>query len=284
MHIDRKSGDAIRQNVSTAIAEDLGSGDLTAALLKSSATARAGVVCRDRAIIAGQPWFDEVFRQIDATVNVHWHISDGEIAERDTVLCEIEGTSGSLLAAERTALNFLQMMSATATVTAEYVKAVAGTGAVILDTRKTIPGLRLAQKYAVRCGGGQNHRVGLYDAILIKENHIAAAGGIETILQQAMANNPGVLIEIEVESLADLRVALEAGARRIMLDNLSLADTAQAVRINREEFGGHAQIESSGGKSLKEIRQTAETGVDFISVGALTKNVQAVDLTMLIDL
>jgi len=283
MQIDPQTSRSIRDTVAAALAEDVGSGDLTAALIAPAQAARATVVCRQAAVIAGRPWFDEVFRQIDEHLEIRWHKADGDAVEADSVLCELRGNARSLLTGERTALNFLQLLSATATTTARHVAAVAGTGSVILDTRKTLPGLRLAQKYAVRCGGGRNHRSGLYDAVLIKENHIASGGGIESVLQKAISKNPGVMVEIEVESLEELRHALSAGARRVLLDNFSLEDTAAAVRINRDEYGHAAELESSGGKTLEDIARTAATGVDYISVGALTKNVQAVDLSMRVE-
>jgi len=284
MHIDTETRNALRDNVAAAIAEDVGSGDLTGALVEASRDARATVVCREAAVIAGRPWFDEVFRQIDDSLEIAWQVDDGDAVAAGTTLCSIAGKARSLLTGERTALNFLQLLSSTATTTARYVAAVAGTGTTLLDTRKTIPGLRLAQKYAVRCGGGQNHRCGLYDAVLIKENHISSGGGIEAVMAKAVATHPGVLIEIEVESLDELRRALAAGATRILLDNFSLDETAEAVRINREDFEAAARLESSGGKTLEDIARTAATGVDFISVGALTKNVRAVDLSMRVEM
>lgn len=272
--------DAIARNVETAIAEDVGSGDRTAGLLPDDVDATATVHCRERCVVAGRPWFDEVYRQLDPAIAVEWAVSDGQQVPADTTLCQLAGPAKSLLTGERCALNFLQLLSATATTTRQYVDAVADTPAIILDTRKTLPGLRHAQKYAVRCGGGENHRLGLDDAILIKENHIATAGGIEAVLRKAEIGGADVPVEIEVESISDLRVALQAGAGRVMLDNFSIEDTVEAVRINRDEFGSAAKLEASGGQTLGDLRRTAEAGVDYISVGALTKNISAIDLSM----
>jgi nicotinate-nucleotide pyrophosphorylase (carboxylating) len=282
MAADRGLAEAIRKNVTDALAEDLRDGDLTAALIPASVTAHARILSRDPCILAGRPWVEEVVAQVDADVALEWHTADGQpVAAGDTV-CLLSGPARSILSAERTALNFLQLLSGTATTTRQYVDAVAGTGAIILDTRKTLPGLRIAQKYAVRCGGGENHRIGLFDAILIKENHIESAGGIEPVL--AATAGTAVMVEIEVESLEDLRTALGAGATRIMLDNFSLPDTREAVRLNREDFASQAKLEASGGKTLEDLRKTAEAGVDYISVGALTKNVASIDLSMRVQL
>ncbi len=277
--------DAERQSlgptVAAALAEDIGSGDLTAALIDEDEVVGASIIARELLVLAGHHWAAEVFGQLDERIQVDWYIEDGQRAEADDVICKLVGPARALLTGERTALNFLQTLSATATVTAEYVAAVAGTPARVLDTRKTLPGLRLAQKYAVRCGGGENHRAGLYDAILIKENHIRSAGGIAEALRRAQGAADDVLVEVEVESLGELREALDAGAGRILLDNFSLADLREAVSINAEYGYVAAELEASGNVSLDTIRDIAETGVNYISTGAITKNVRAVDLSML---
>ena len=271
--------DDLPEQVSRALREDIGSGDVTARLIAPGARARARVLCRESAVICGSAWFDESFRQVDAAVQVHWHTGDGDRVAPDTVLCELEGPARALLTGERTALNFLQLLSATATATARYVQAVAGTTCRILDTRKTLPGLRTAQKYAVLCGGGQNHRIGLYDMVLVKENHIAAAGSIAAAVSAARAQAPGIPIEVETETLDEVAAALAARCDIIMLDDFPLADLERAVTLNRA--APHpARLEASGGVSLERIGAIAATGVDFISVGGLTKHVQAVDLSM----
>ena len=267
--------------VAAALAEDVGGGDLTAALIDQDTVVGATVIARESLVLAGHPWAAEVFRQLDESIQVDWYIEDGQRADPDDVICKLVGPARALLTGERTALNFLQTLSGTATVTAEYVAAVAGTGARVLDTRKTLPGLRLAQKYAVRCGGGHNHRVGLFDAILIKENHVKSAGGITAALQRAQAAAADVLIEIEVETLDELREALDSGAGRILLDNFPLGDLREAVAINAGYGFVGAELEASGNVSLDTIRAIAETGVDYISTGAITKNVRAIDLSML---
>ena len=267
----------IREQVRVALEEDIGSGDLTAALLDENETASAKIIAREAGVLCGIDWVYEVFRQVDPDVVVSWEADDGEMVEPDQLLCRLKGRARSLLSGERVALNFLQTLSGTATLTSAYVQAVAGTGARILDTRKTIPGLRLAQKYAVRCGGGDNHRIGLYDAILIKENHIATAGSITAVLKRARENYPDVETEIEVETLEQLREAIEAGAIRILLDNFSVDDLIAAVAINE----GRARLEVSGNVTLETIRELAETGIDDISIGALTKHLEALDLSML---
>ncbi len=271
----------IGPTVAAALAEDIGSGDLTAALIDADAVVGATIIAREPLILAGHPWASEVFRQLDERVLVDWYIEDGQHAETDDIICKLVGPARPLLTGERTALNFLQTLSGTATVTARYVAAVAGTRARVLDTRKTLPGLRLAQKYAVRCGGGYNHRTGLYDAILIKENHVKSAGGISEALRRAQDTAADVLVEVEVESLEELREALDAGATRILLDNFSLADLREAVSINAGYGYVGAELEASGNVSLETIREIAETGVDYISTGAITKNVRAIDLSML---
>jgi len=267
----------IREQVRQALAEDIGSGDLTAGLIPGQAQARATVICRQPAVIAGQQWVEEVFNQLDPSITSMWYCSDGDSVDADRVLYEVVGNARHLLTGERTALNFLQTLSGVATLTSDYVKAVEGTGVNILDTRKTIPGLRLAQKYAVTCGGGVNHRIGLYDAVLIKENHINAAGSIAQALEQASSMiQPGTDIEIEVESLDELRQALNAGATRLLLDNFSLEELRDAVAL----ADGKARLEASGNVNLQTVRSIAETGVNDISVGELTKHVSAIDLSM----
>lgn len=269
--------DDIPETVHRALTEDVGTGDLTAALIPADALAEAQVVTREPAILCGTAWFDEVFRQVDKRASVAWNARDGDAIRAGQILCTLRGPASALLTGERSALNFLQLLSGTATLARQYVDAVRGTRAVILDTRKTVPGLRRAQKYAVTCGGGQNHRLGLYDAILIKENHIAAAGSIAAALRAARASAPpGVTVEVEVENPDQLREALESGAERILLDNFSIEELKAAVR----ETGGRAKLEASGGVNLANIRAVAETGVDFISIGGITKNVAAVDLSL----
>jgi len=267
----------IRASVQHALAEDIGSGDITAGLIPEQTSAQATVISRETAILSGRPWFDEVFRQMDTRVQIVWHARDGDRVEPNQALCNLSGPARSLLSGERTALNFLQTLSGTATQTRACVDAVRGTRAVILDTRKTLPGLRAAQKYAVTCGGGHNHRLGLYDAVLIKENHIAAAGSVSAALAQARAAvTTDILIEVEVENLDQLREAITAGATRILLDNFDLERLTAAVR----ETAGRATLEASGGITLDNIHAIAETGVDFISVGSLTKHLRAIDLSL----
>jgi nicotinate-nucleotide pyrophosphorylase (carboxylating) len=271
--------DDLSEQVSRALREDIGSGDVTAQLIDAATRARARVLCRESAVICGTAWFDETFRQIDSAVRVQWRVADVERVAPDTVLCELEGPARALLTGERTALNFLQLLSATATATARYVQAVAGTACRILDTRKTIPGLRTAQKYAVLCGGGQNHRIGLFDMVLVKENHIAAAGSIGAAVSAARALSPGVPVEVETENLDEVSAALAARCDVILLDEFSLESLRSAVALNRATPHS-AKLEASGGVSLERIGAIAATGVDFISVGGLTKHVQAVDLSM----
>jgi nicotinate-nucleotide pyrophosphorylase (carboxylating) len=270
----------VEQTVATALREDVGSGDLTAQLIPADRTARATVITREDAVLCGTAWFDEVFRQIDARVRVAWSARDADRVRADQQLCTLEGPARSLLTGERTALNFLQMLSATATVTRKYVDTVAGTNCRILDTRKTIPGLRVAQKYAVRCGGGTNHRIGLFDAILVKENHIAAAGSIAGAVAESRRLDSKVLLEVEVENLTQLREALDARVDRVLLDNFSLEQLREAVKITRQHANARTELEASGNLSLETLRAVAETGVDFISAGSLTKHVRAVDLSM----
>ncbi len=267
----------IKECVQRALAEDLGSGDRTAALIPQHALAQAKVISREHAIVCGHAWFDEVFRQLDARVALAWEVQDGDEVQAGQTLCTLRGPARALLSGERTALNFLQTLSGTASTTRTYVDAVRGTAAIILDTRKTLPGLRQAQKYAVTCGGGQNHRMGLYDAILIKENHIRASGSISAALAAARAaGGESISLEVEVENLEQLREALAAGAQRLLLDNFDLAGLRSAVAAT----GGRACLEASGGITLTNLRATAETGVDYISVGSLTKNLRAIDLSM----
>lgn len=266
----------IATDIERALAEDLGEGDATAGLLPADASARAALTCRDSAVIAGTAWFDACFRRLDPAVQIDWRVHDGERVAPGTVICHLSGNARSLVTAERSALNFLQLLSATATATADYVAAVAGTAVRVLDTRKTIPGLRQAQKYAVRCGGGHNQRMGLYDAILIKENHIIAAGSITAAVQAARQLHPHLPLEVEVENLDELEQALQAGVDRIMLDNFELAQMVEAVR----HTAGRVPLEVSGNVDLTTIGEFARTGVDFISVGALTKHVRAIDLSL----
>jgi nicotinate-nucleotide pyrophosphorylase (carboxylating) len=273
--------EAIHRNVKDALAEDIGGGDLTAALIDADEVVGATIIARESLVLAGHPWADEVFRQLDDTVQVDWYIEDGEHAESEDVICKLVGSARALLSGERTALNFLQTLSATATTTAAYVAAIDGTATRLLDTRKTVPGLRHAQKYAVRCGGGENHRVGLYDAILIKENHIRSAGSITAALQRARDIDTDVLVEVEVETIDELGEALDAGAGRILLDNFTLDELREAVRVNAGYGYARAELEASGNVTLDTVRDIAETGVDYISTGAITKNLSAVDLSML---
>lgn len=271
---------AVERNVRDALAEDLRDGDLTAALIPEQAVASATIATRQAMRLAGRPWVDEVYRRLDGRIAVEWLAADGDEVQAGREVARLHGPARALLSGERTALNFLQLLSGTATITAAYVAAVAGTKAQILDTRKTVPGLRLAQKYAVRCGGGSNHRLGLYDAVLVKENHIRASGGVEAALAAARSRAPRAPVEIEVESLDELRRALRAGARRLLLDNFDIDGLQEAVAVNRQEGRPPAELEASGGLSLEDVRAVADTGIDFISVGALTKNVQAIDLSM----
>jgi nicotinate-nucleotide pyrophosphorylase (carboxylating) len=266
--------------VARALAEDLGSGDVTAVLIDEKQRAKAQVLARESAILCGTPWFDEVFHQIDAASDVRWLFNDGARIARDTVVCTLVGPARALLSGERTALNFLQTLSGTATAASRFAEAVRGTPARILDTRKTLPGLRSAQKYAVRCGGAYNHRHGLYDAVLIKENHIAALGSIDAAVRRARAQAPSLLLEVEVENVEQLRVALETAADRIMLDNFSLEQLRAAVAIRNAHSGKRKELEASGNIDINNVRAVAETGVDWISTGAITKHVQATDYSM----
>lgn len=267
----------IDDQVRDALREDLGSGDLTAALVPEGQQVEAAIFARQDAVICGQAWVERVFAQVDPAIRVEWQVDEAQRVANDALLCRVNGPARGLLTAERTALNFLQTLSGTATAAREYADAVADTGATILDTRKTVPGLRLAQKYAVRCGGAENHRIGLYDAILVKENHIAAAGSITAAAASARA--AGVLLEIEVERLEQMDEALQTGADRLLLDNFTLDALRDAV-AKRDAAAPGVPLEASGGITLANVRAVAETGVDFISVGAITKHICAVDLSM----
>ena len=262
--------------VALALAEDIGNGDLTAALIPESAQAEATVISREYAVLCGSAWFDAVFRQLDPRIHVGWQAADGDRIAPDQLLCTLRGPARPLLTGERTALNFLQLLSGVATLARRFADAVAGSGSTILDTRKTLPGLRLAQKYAVRCGGCQNHRIGLFDAVLIKENHIMAAGSISEAIATARRLHPGVTVEVEVENLAELQEALVAQPDIVMLDNFDLATMREAVRITAHQL----KLEASGNVNFDTVRQIAATGVDYISIGGLTKDVRAVDLSM----
>jgi nicotinate-nucleotide pyrophosphorylase (carboxylating) len=267
----------VQRSVAASLAEDIGTGDLTARLVPASRAARGRVITREDAVLCGTAWFDATFAALEPDASVIWHVRDGERIKPGQLLCEVDASARSLLTAERTALNFVQLLSGTATLTSTFVQAVAGTRAKIVDTRKTLPGLRLAQKYAVRIGGGTNHRIGLYDGILIKENHIIAAGSIKAVIEQAKSFAPSnVFIEVEVEDLAQLEEALEAGAKMILLDNMDLSQMREAVALNQ----GRAELEASGGVNLERVRAIAETGVDRISIGSLTKDVRAIDLSL----
>ncbi len=267
---------AFEQNIAAALAEDIGAGDWTAQLLPEQGVVQARLTVREVAVLCGAPWFEGVMAALDPRLLIHWHYAEGDLMQADTIVCEITGPARSLMTAERAAMNFLQLLSGVATMTREYVTLVAGTHAVILDTRKTVPGLRLAQKYAVRVGGGQNQRLALYDGILIKENHIAAAGGIAPALRAAQALHAGVTIQIEVENAAELKEALDAGAVSILLDNFSIEAMRAAVTLN----AGRALLEASGGIQRDTVRAIAETGVDRISIGSLTKDIRAVDYSL----
>ena len=267
----------INEMVKSALHEDIGTGDITAALIPKGSHAKAVILAREPAILCGQAWVNTTFSQIDPGITINWHASDGEPLLTDQHICSIEGPARNLLSGERTALNFLQTLSGTATTTQRYVKKIDGLPVKLLDTRKTIPGFRIAQKYAVRCGGGHNHRIGLYDAILIKENHIAACGSIQQSVMKARQLSPGINIEVEVETLSELQQALTAQADTILLDNFDIENLEAAVALNKKQ----AQLEASGGITLDTIYSIAETGVDAISTGALTKDIRAIDLSML---
>ncbi|MEE9411825.1 MAG: carboxylating nicotinate-nucleotide diphosphorylase [Methylococcales bacterium] len=266
----------VETDINTSFVEDIGSGDLTAQLIPQQTQASAQVISREHAIICGRPWFNQAFLQLDPAVKINWLIEEGQQVTANTKLCTLEGNARALLSAERTALNWLQSLSGTASLAYDYAQAVAGIDVKVLDTRKTVPGMRIAQKYAVKIGGCENHRVGLYDAVLIKENHIIACGSLQQAVLQSRQQNPDVLIELEVESLQQLEQALSLPLDRIMLDNFSLDEMREAVALVQ----GRMNLEASGNVNLKTIRGIAETGVDYISVGLLTKDIQAVDLSM----
>jgi nicotinate-nucleotide pyrophosphorylase (carboxylating) len=277
--IERVDSNVIARQVAAALAEDLGAGDVTAALVPASQQVRAQIIAREPAVLCGTDWADATFKQLDPSIRLDWQAHDGDALVADRAVVKLAGLARPILTGERTALNFLQTLSATATAARHYVDAVAGTGCRILDTRKTLPGMRLAQKYAARCGGAQNHRLGLYDMVLLKENHIIAAGSIGDAIAMARRTSAGVPVEVEVESLGEFDQALDAGADIIMLDELSLDDMREAVKRNRAH-GSKTKLEASGGVTLTTVREIALTGVDYISIGGITKHVQAVDLSM----
>ena len=266
----------VSADVANALAEDVADGDCTASLIAAGAMLETRVISRESAVLAGRPWFDETFRQLDPRVQVSWHTQDGDRIEVGQEICRLQGPARAILTGERTALNFLQTLSGTASRARQFVDAVTGTGAVILDTRKTLPGLRRAQKYAVRCGGASNHRIGLFDAILIKENHISASGSIRDAVQRARQEYPELLLEVEVENLDQLAEAVEAGAQRALLDNFEPDLLRQAVA----RYKGRIGLEASGGINLQTVRAVAATGVDYISTGDITKSVRATDFSM----
>lgn len=268
--------ETLDQVVTAALTEDIQSGDLTAGLIPAENKATATIICREAAVICGRPWFDATIQQVDPTINIEWHVTEGQQVEAEQLLCTLTGSARNILTAERTALNFLQTLSATATITANYVAQLSSSQTKLLDTRKTLPGLRMAQKYAVKCGGGTNHRIGLYDAILIKENHIMAAGGIENAVSAAKQQHPEVTVEVETENLDEVEQAVAAGADIIMLDNFTLEMMHQAVEL----VAGRAKLEVSGNVEIQHLPELAKTGVDFISTGAITKHIQAIDLSM----
>jgi nicotinate-nucleotide pyrophosphorylase (carboxylating) len=270
------------RQVETALREDIGPGDVTAALLPSAQQVRGRVITREAAVLCGAPWVQETFRQLDPKVQLAWHAHDGQTLQAKDTVFDISGPARAVLTGERTALNFLQLLSATATATRRYAELLAGTGCRVLDTRKTIPGLRTAQKYAVRCGGGENHRMGLFDRVLIKENHIAAAGSITGAIEAARRNAPGIAVEVEVESLAELQEALRAAPDIVMLDEFSEEDLREAVALNRT-LTNPVKLEASGSVTLETLPRIAATGIDYVSVGSLTKHVRAIDLSMRLD-
>ncbi|PJK10358.1 nicotinate-nucleotide diphosphorylase (carboxylating) [Lysobacteraceae bacterium NML08-0793] len=269
----------VLEDARRALGEDIADGDVTAALLPDVPDS-AYLLCKEDAVIAGRPWFDACHRLLDEKVQIDWRIEEGAQVKAGTVIATLQGRSRALVSAERAALNFLQTLSGTATITAQYVAAVAGSGCKILDTRKTIPGLRLAQKYAVRMGGGHNHRIGLFDAVMLKENHIRTAGSLRLAAEQALAQFPQLPLIIEVETLDELREALQTGCTRILIDDFDAASRREAVRIAREEFGARIPLEVSGGVDMTQIAAIAHDGVDCISIGSLTKHVRAIDLSM----
>ncbi len=268
--------DYIVENIKTSFREDMGSGDITALLIAYNAVLNVSLICRESAVLCGSQWFSQAFLQLDPEVEIEWLAREGQLLQADSVVCQLKGNARAILSAERTALNFLQTLSATATITHRYQSQIADTGCKILDTRKTIPGLRLAQKYAVKCGGGTNHRIGLFDAYLLKENHLAAAGSIQAAVQQARDSHPEVLLEVEVENLHQLQQAIDSRVDRVLLDNFSTDMLRQAVSLAE----GAVELEASGNITLDNIREVAECGVDFISIGALTKHIQAIDFSL----
>lgn len=279
MNLNNHSKDALKvinSAVNAALDEDIGSGDVTAASFNNNEMASAKVICRETAVLCGQQWFELAFNKLDTDITIDWKLSDGDDMEKDATICTLNGSAKAILTGERTALNFLQTLSGTATTTKIYVDRIAGTGAQILDTRKTLPGMRYAQKYAVRCGGGKNHRIGLYDAILIKENHIATAGSVSEAVDEAKQQYPNLKLEVEVETIEQLREALKTETDVILLDNFSLSELENAVAITDSK----KKLEASGNMTLENIREVAKTGVNYISIGAITKHLQAVDFSM----
>lgn len=277
--ISQPTDDLIRQSLEQALAEDIGSGDITAQLIPASEEVTAQLKVRENAILCGVRWFNAAFQQVDPDIQIQWHYHDGNQVTADSVLCKLQGSARGIMTAERTAINFLQSLSGTATVTNEYVTALKGTSCQLLDTRKTIPGLRQAQKYAVTCGGGQNHRIGLYDAYLIKENHIKACGSITAAIEEAKRRQAKAKVEIEVESLTELEEAIQAGADIVMLDNFTKTQLKDAVDLNQSRV----KLEVSGNVTLDSIQSVAQTGIDFISVGALTKHLRAIDFSLRVN-
>jgi nicotinate-nucleotide pyrophosphorylase (carboxylating) len=269
----------IIENIKTSFLEDIGSGDITASLIEYDTELNVSLICRETAVLCGSQWFAQAFLQLDPEVEIHWLANEGQLLSANSVVCQLKGNARAILTAERTALNFLQTLSATATVTHHYQSHIADTGCKILDTRKTIPGLRLPQKYAVKCGGGTNHRIGLFDAYLLKENHLAAAGSIPAAVKHARDLHPEVLLEVEVENLDQLRQAVEAKVDRVLLDNFTTDMLREAVLL----AGGMVELEASGNITLENIREIAECGVDYISIGALTKHIQAIDYSLRFD-
>ena len=266
----------INKNVCSALEEDIGNGDVTASLIPVNQQLEVRLLCREPAILCGRDWFERAFHSLDKNIAIHWHAADGDPLHTDQVVCQFSGNARAILSAERTALNFLQTLSATATITHQYQSLISETGCRILDTRKTIPNLRLAQKYAVRCGGGMNHRLGLYDAFLLKENHLSASTSMAEAIAQARQSHPGLLLEVEVENLHQLQQAIDNRVDRVLLDNFNLQQLTQAVTLNNFRV----KLEASGDINLKNILQVARTGVDFISIGALTKHIKAIDFSL----
>jgi len=268
--------EVINKNVHSALEEDMGDGDVTAALIPVNQQLEVRLLCRESAILCGRDWFERAFHSLDKNIAIHWHAADGDQLHRDQVVCQFSGNARAILSAERTALNFLQTLSATATITHQYQSLISETGCRILDTRKTIPNLRLAQKYAVRCGGGMNHRIGLYDAFLLKENHLSASGSMSAAVHLARKSHPDLLLEVEVENLEQLQQAIDNQVDRVLLDNFSLELLNQAVTLNNSRV----KLEASGDINPGNVLQVARTGVDFISIGSLTKHIRAVDFSL----